>query len=50
MGVPLCLRPPPQEVSLMPTFKPTNEQARKKRKRGADDPNRETKKALGVPL
>eukprot|EP00667_Euglena_gracilis_P009398 EG_transcript_9542 len=42
--------PPPQEVSLMPTFKPTNEQARKKRKRGADDPNRETKKALGVPL
>eukprot|EP00668_Euglena_longa_P029275 GGOE01036621.1.p1 GENE.GGOE01036621.1~~GGOE01036621.1.p1 ORF type:complete len:460 (+),score=151.39 GGOE01036621.1:40-1380(+) len=42
--------PPPQEVSLMPTFKPTNEQARKKRKRGADDPNRETKKALGVAL
>ena len=42
--------PPPQEVSLMPTFKATNEQPRKKRKRGADDPNRETKKALGVAV
>jgi cell division cycle 2-like protein len=40
--------PPPQEVALMPTFKPTNEQTRRKRKRGADDPNRETKKALGI--
>jgi len=28
--------PPPQEVALMPTFKPTNEQTRRKRKRGAD--------------